>query len=184
MVIGPAYFRDNPALPYRSAQTRLFGVHKEQQGASREKYAPVVRTAARARGRDTHLSTSALFGVQVRTLFDTFSVWRVLRKNKPRLSAPIVRVYCRRWRLVRRILATIRRCPTVAPKRDFSGSTRNNRVRAEKSTRPWCERRLGLAAQARTCPPRLCLGSKFARFLMHSAFGEFFVKTNRNCQRR
>ena len=53
-------------------------------------------------------------------------------------------------------------------------------MRAEKSTRPWCERRLGLAAEARTCPPRLCLGSKFARCLMHSAFGEFFVKTSRN----
>ena len=30
------------------------------------------------------------------------------------------------------------------------------------------------------CQPRLCLGSNFARFLMHSAFDEFFVKTNRN----
>jgi hypothetical protein len=95
-----------------------------QQGASREKYAPVVRTAARARGRDTHLSTSALFGVQIRTLFDAFSVWQVLRKNEPELSAPVVRAYCRRWCLVRRIFATIRRCPTVAPKHDFSGSTR------------------------------------------------------------
>ena len=107
-----------------------------QQGASREKYAPVVRTAARARGRDTHLSTSALFGVQIRTLFDAFSVWQVLRKNEPELSAPVVRVYCRRWCLVRRIFATIRRCPTVAPKHDFSGSTRytrNNRVRVEET---------------------------------------------------
>ena len=137
MVFDPAYFRDNPVLPYCSAQTRLFGVHKEQQGASREKYAPVVRTAARARGRGTHLSTSALFGVQIRTLFDAFSVWRVLRKNEPELSAPVVRVYCRRWCMVRRIFATIRRCRTVEPKHDFSGSTRNNRVRAEKSTRPW-----------------------------------------------
>ena len=147
MVYGPAYIRDNSALPYRSAQTRLFGVHKEQQGASREKYAPVVRTAARARGRGTHLSTSALFGVQIRTLFDAFSVWRVLRKNEPELSAPVVRVYCRRWCMVRRIFATIRRCRTVAPKHDFSGSTRNNRplerrlsavepVRSTKHRRP------------------------------------------------
>ena len=150
MVYGPAYIRDNSALPYRSAQTRLFGVHKEQQGASREKYAPVVRTAARARGRDTHLSTSALFGVQIRTLFDAFSVWRVLRKNEPELSAPVVRVYGRRLCLVRRICATIQRCGTVAPKLDFSGSTRNNRVRAEKSTLPWSERWLGLAAETRT----------------------------------
>ena len=119
MVFGPAYFRDNPALPYRSAQTRLFEGHKEQQGASREKYAPVVRTAARARGPRTHLSTSALFGVQIRTLFDAFSVWQVLRKNEPELPAPVVYVYCRRCCLVRRIFATIRRCGTVAPKLDF-----------------------------------------------------------------
>ena len=50
-VHGPAYLRDDPALRYRSAQTRLFGIHKEQQSASREKYAPVVGTAARARGQ-------------------------------------------------------------------------------------------------------------------------------------
>ena len=50
-VFGPMYLCDNPALPYRSAQIRLFEVHKEQQGASREKYAPVVRTAARTHGR-------------------------------------------------------------------------------------------------------------------------------------
>ena len=97
IVIGPAYFHDDLALRYHSVQTRLFGVHKEQQGASREKYAPVVRTAARARGRGTHLSTSALFGVQIRTLFDAFSVWRVLRKYEPELSAPVVRVYGRRF---------------------------------------------------------------------------------------
>jgi hypothetical protein len=36
--MGPAYLRHNSALRYRSAQTRLFGVHKEQQGASREKF--------------------------------------------------------------------------------------------------------------------------------------------------
>ena len=36
----------------------------------------------------------------------------------------------------------------------------------------------------RIIPPRLCLGSNFARLLMHSAFDEFFVKTNRNYQRR
>jgi hypothetical protein len=119
MVFGAAYLRDNSALPYRSAQTRLFGIDKEQQGASREKYAPVVRTAARARGRGTHLSTSALFGVQIRTLFDAFSVWQVLRKNELELLAPVVRVYGRRWCLVRRICATIRRCRTVAPKLDF-----------------------------------------------------------------
>ena len=77
--------RDNPTLPYRSTQTRLFAIHKEQQGASPEKYAPVVRTAVRARGR---------------------------RHVPVNLS--------------------------------------------------------------------LCLGSNFARFLMHSAFDEFFVKTNRN----
>jgi hypothetical protein len=85
---SPVYLGVNQTLRYRSAQTRLFGVHKEQQGTSREKYAPVVRTAARARGRD------------------------------------------------------------------------------------------------RTCQPRLCLGSNFARFLLHSAFDGFFVKTNRNYQRR
>ena len=48
--------------------------HKEQQGVSREKYAPVVRTAARARGPRQHLSTSPLFGAQFRTLFHAFSV--------------------------------------------------------------------------------------------------------------
>ena len=31
IVFGPVYFCDNAALQYRSAQTRLFGVHKEQQ---------------------------------------------------------------------------------------------------------------------------------------------------------
>ena len=51
IVHGPVCFRDDPALRYRSAQTRLFGIHKEQQSASREKYAPVVGTAARARGQ-------------------------------------------------------------------------------------------------------------------------------------
>ena len=49
-------------------------------------------------------------------------------------------------KLVQSVSATIPRCGTVPPKHDFSGSTRNNRVRAEKSTRPWSERRLGLAA--------------------------------------
>jgi hypothetical protein len=62
-----------PTLRYRSAQTRLFGVHKEQQGTSREKYAPVVRTAARARGRDTPVNLGSVW-VQFRTLFDAFSV--------------------------------------------------------------------------------------------------------------
>ena len=42
---------DDLALRYHSVQTRLFGVHKEQQGASREMNAPVVGTAARARGQ-------------------------------------------------------------------------------------------------------------------------------------
>ena len=58
MVFGPAYFCDNSALPYRSAQTRLFGVHKEQQGASREKYAPVVRTAARIHRESKSLASA------------------------------------------------------------------------------------------------------------------------------
>ena len=89
MLFVLANFRDNPALLYRSAQTRLFAIHKEQQGASREKYAPLVRTAVRARGR---------------------------RHVPVNLS--------------------------------------------------------------------LCLGSNFARLLMHSAYDEFFVKTNRNYQRR
>ena len=62
IVFGPAYLRDNSALRYRSAQTRLFGVHKEQQGTSREKYAPVVRTAARSPGRDTPVHLGSVWG--------------------------------------------------------------------------------------------------------------------------
>ena len=85
--------------------------------------------------RDTYLSTSPLFGVQFRTAFDAISVCRVLRKNEPELSGQTTRMYRRRLRLVRRISTTIPRCGTKTPKRDFSGSTRNNRVRAENNTR-------------------------------------------------
>jgi hypothetical protein len=87
---------------------------------------------------------------------------------------PVVRVYGRRLCFVRRICATIRCCGTVAPKLDFSGSTRNNRVRAEKCTLPWSERRLGLAAATRLSTSAL-FGVQF-----HSAFDECFVNTNRN----
>jgi hypothetical protein len=50
---------------------------------------------------------------------------------------------------------------------------------------PWYERRgSGSRPETRTCQPHLCLMPNFARFFMHSAFDEFFVKTNRNYQHR
>ena len=61
-VLGPMYLCDNPALPNHSVQTRLFEVHKEQHSASREKYAPVVRTAARTHGRDTPVNFASVWG--------------------------------------------------------------------------------------------------------------------------